>query len=85
MIDEKWKIKTIGSLEPIFRDLFLDDSIKLTETTSPADIDEWDSMAHVTLLASVENAFGVRFSAEDMGRINDVASLLRALQERGAK
>ena len=85
MADADWKIRALKTLEPIFRELFLDDGIKVTETTSPADIDEWDSMAHVTLLASVERAFNVRFTAEDMGRIGDVSTLLQVLQERGAK
>ncbi len=85
MTHEQWKKEALKSLEPIFRELFLDDEIKVSETTSPADIDEWDSMAHVSLLASVERAFGVRFTAEDMSRINDVSTLLLVLQERGAK
>ena len=85
MTDASWKTKALKTLEPIFRELFLDDDIKVTETTSPANIDEWDSMAHVTLLASVERAFNIRFTAEDMGRIGDVSTLLQVLQERGAK
>ena len=85
MTDANWKTKAVKSLEPIFRELFLDDGIKVTETTSPEDIDEWDSMAHVTLLASVERACGVRFTAEDMGRIGDVSTLLEVLREHGAK
>ena len=85
MTDANWNTRALKLLEPIFRELFLDDGIKVTETTSPEDIDEWDSMAHVTLLASVERAFGVRFTAEDMGRIGDVSTLLQVLQERGAE
>jgi len=84
-MDDAWKARTLKTLETIFRELFLDDSIRLTETSSPADIDEWDSMAHVTLLSMVERAFGVRFTAEDMGSIQDVSGLLQTLHARGAK
>lgn len=84
-MDENWKNTTLKALEPIFREQFLDDSITVKESTSPADIEEWDSMAHVALLSSVESSFGVRFTAEDMGRIINVATLLAALLERGAK
>jgi len=84
-MDDAWKARTLKTLETIFRELFLDDSIRLAESSSPADIDEWDSMAHVTLLSMVERTFGVRFTAEDMGSIQDVSGLLRALHERGAK
>ena len=83
-MDNAWKTRALKMLEPIFRDLFMDESITLSETSSPADINEWDSMAHVTLLSSVERAFGVRFTAEEMGSIQDVATLLQVLNEHAA-
>jgi len=83
-MDNAWKTRTLKKLEPLFRELFMDNAIRLTEGSSPADIDEWDSMAHVTLLSMVERAFGVRFSAEEMGSIQDVATLLQTLHARGA-
>jgi len=83
-MDNAWKASTLKKLEPVFRELFMDDSIRLSESSSPADIDDWDSMAHVTLLSMVERVFGVRFTAEDMGSIEDVATLLRTLHARGA-
>lgn len=84
-MDEKWKTRTLSELRPIFADLFLDDNLRITETTSPADIDEWDSMAHVSLLTAVESRFGLRFTAEEMGGIADVATLLKVLHAHGVK
>jgi len=75
---------TLKTIEAIFRDIFMDDSINLSETTSPEDIDEWDSLAHVTLLSSIERKFCVRFTAEEMGSIQDISTLLKVLNERGA-
>ena len=73
----------LKQLESIFRDQFLDDSIQLRESSSPDDIEAWDSLAHINLLAAVESAFAVRFSAEEMGDIADVAGLLSALAGKG--
>jgi len=72
--------ESLKTIEVIFRDFFLDSSLKVTENTSPLEIEEWDSLAHINLLSSVESAFSVRFTAEEMGQINDVASLLNALE-----
>jgi acyl carrier protein len=85
MLDEHWKATALTELQPIFRALFLDDKLVISENTSPADIEEWDSLAHVTLLSAVEAKFGVRFSAEDMGRINDVSTLLDVLWRAGGR
>ena len=81
-MNDTWKKNALGKIETIFRDHFLDDSLRVDETTTPADIEEWDSLAHINLLAAVESEFGVRFSADDMAGIDSVASLLTALARR---
>ena len=75
--------KILKQLESVFRDHFFDDSIILTQESSPEDIEAWDSLAHVNLLLVVEATFGVRFTAEEMGDINDVAALLAVLARKG--
>jgi acyl carrier protein len=75
----------LRELQPIFRELFADERLVISETTSPADIEEWDSMAHVSLLTEVEERFGVRFTAEEMGRTTDVSALLDVLRRKGSR
>ncbi len=83
MTGENWRIQMLRELQPIFRELFCDERLVISETTSPADIEEWDSMAHVSLLTDVEKRFGVRFTAEEMGRTIDVSALLDVLRRKG--
>lgn len=81
-MNETWKTSALHKIESIFRDHFLDDRLRVSEATTPADIDEWDSLAHINLLAAIEAAFGVRFSADDMADIDSIASLLSVLDRR---
>ena len=53
-------------LNEVFRDVFDDDSITVSETTTANDIDDWDSLEHINLINSVEQKFGIKF---DMGQI----------------
>ena len=46
-------------LEEVFRDVFDDDGIVLYEDTTADDIDDWDSIEHITLIAAVEKEFGM--------------------------
>ena len=84
MTGENWRIQMLRELQPIFRELFGDERLVISETTSPADVEEWDSMAHVSLLTEVEKRFGVRFTAEEMGRTTDVSALLDVLRRKGS-
>ena len=40
-------------LTQVFRDFFDDDSIVIDEDTTADDIDDWDSLSHITLMSAV--------------------------------
>lgn len=39
------------------------------------DIDEWDSVAHLVLVSEIEEAFGVRFKAEEIVELTNLERL----------
>ncbi len=53
-------------LNEVFRDVFDDEEITVTDTTTADDIEDWDSLEHINLLAAVEQEFGMKFN---MGQI----------------
>lgn len=81
-MNDAWKKDALVKIEAIFRDHFLDDSLRISEASSPSDVDEWDSLAHINLLAAVESEFAVHFSADDMAEIDSVSALLVALDRK---
>jgi len=83
-MDNAWKQNALKIIEKIFQEQFFDDSLCITEYTTPAEIEEWDSLAHVNLLAAIENAFDIRFTAEDMANIDSIYVLISTMAERGA-
>ena len=48
-------------LTEVFQDVFDDDGIVLSDSTSAEDIEDWDSLSHITLLSSIEEEFGLHF------------------------
>lgn len=76
-------IDIIKKIKPIFQDIFLDDSLVITESTSPESIEEWDSLAHISLLSAIEQELKMQFTAEDMSNIQNVAGMLSVIKERG--
>jgi acyl carrier protein len=56
----------------------------VTDATSNATVEAWDSLSHVTLILALEAEYGVSFSAEDALTMTNVGAIKRVLQTYGA-
>ena len=68
-------------LTGIFQDVFDDGDITISETTTAAEIDGWDPLTHITLLATVEEEFGVKFSMKAVQHLQNVGELAELIAE----
>ncbi|MEG3030546.1 MAG: acyl carrier protein [Oscillospiraceae bacterium] len=69
-------------LTVIFRDIFDDEEIQLTEATTAQDIEDWDSLEQINLLVAIEKKFNIKFKIEDvshLANVGDMASLVAKL------
>ena len=67
-------------LNEIFSDVF-DEEITVTAETTSADIEDWDSLTHITLISEVEDAFDIKFSMKDvlgMKNVGEMADIIEA-------
>lgn len=68
----------------IFRDEFDDDSIVLTDATVAGDVDGWDSLMHISLLAAIEDAFDFKFEMKDVVGMKNVGEMLDIIERETA-
>jgi acyl carrier protein len=66
-------------LNAIFRDVFDDEDLVVDGDTTAKHVVGWDSLAHVRLLLTVERAFGVRFAASEIAKLDRVGDLVSLL------
>ena len=59
----------MSELQEVFRSVFDDDELVITDSMSAVDIDGWDSMAHINLLIALEKRFGIRLAPADIAAI----------------
>ncbi len=75
-----------SGLQDVFRRVFHDDEIEVGDATTAADIDGWDSMAHINLIVAIEKRFGVKFTAAEIasmrGEGQNVGHLARLLETK---
>ncbi len=67
-------------LTPIFRDIFDDDELEARAEMTAKDVPGWDSLRNIRLMLTVERSFGVRLSALEIGKLQNVGELIGLLR-----
>ncbi len=66
-------------LEEVFRQVFDNDALALRDEMKAADIEGWDSVAHINLMFGIEQAFGIRFKGNELADMNNIGELKQFL------
>jgi len=66
-------------MQNIFRDIFDNDSLVISEQTSAVDIDAWDSLNNIQLIVAIEHQFGIKFDSEEMTSWKNVGDMITCI------
>ncbi len=69
------KAEVLEKLTPIFRTVFKEENLEVTESLTANDVSKWDSLSNVLMLDEVEKAFDVKFKFKDISKLNNVGDL----------
>ena len=75
------RVEIFEKLNDVFREYFDDDSIIVTDATTAADIDDWDSLEHINLLVAIEREFGIKFTLGETSEMKNVGEMVTAISE----
>ena len=74
--------KIFETLNEVFRDVFDDESIVVEEETTADDIEDWDSLEHINLVAAVEQELGVKFTMGQVVTMKNVGEMVDIILEQ---
>ena len=69
-------------LEAVFREVFDDDALQLTDTVDRESLEPWDSLGHIRLVSAIEEAFGITFTLEDIETMTSAPQILERIAAR---
>jgi len=70
------------ALNHVLRTVLEDDTIALTPQTTAEDVEGWDSMNHIFIVAELEKRFGLKFKAAEMEELKNVGELAALLHRK---
>lgn len=70
------------NLNEVFQDVFDDSTITVSDNTTAADIEDWDSLEHINLVVAVEKCFGIKFNMGEVTTMKNVGQMVDIILER---
>ena len=71
--------ENLNKLTDIFRTLFNYPDLVLHDGLVAADVPGWDSFNHINLIISIEEEFGVKFTNDEVAKMQNVGDLKKIL------
>lgn len=75
------RIQVLNKLQEIVRDVLDNEEVVLQEETCMEDVEEWDSVAHMTVIAMLENEIGVQFDIDKIANAKTVKAMIDMVVE----
>jgi acyl carrier protein len=69
-------------VEEIFREELELDDLVLTDETTADDVEEWDSLSHIQLVAAMEEAFGIEFKSREILSWENIGDLIDSIEKK---
>jgi acyl carrier protein len=69
-------------LESVFQAVFNNDELMLADETTAADVEGWDSVAHINLMFSIEGEFGIQFTGNELAEFRNIGELKQYITDR---
>jgi len=73
---------TASRLASIFAEVLSLPEHRIHADLAPVDVDQWDSVGHVMLVAAVEQEFSIHFEVDEIMEFTNFQSILSAVDRR---
>lgn len=69
-------------LSKIFRGIFDDSRVVITDETTAKDVKGWDSVSHIDMICMVEEAFKVKLTTKEVSSLENVGELISVIERK---
>lgn len=76
------KVEILSRLTPVFRKVFGDNTLVITDQLSALDVEKWDSLSHMLLISEVENEFTIKFKLKDLNKMANVGDMIAIIESK---
>lgn len=72
----------LNNVQNVFRKVFDRDDLVLRPEMTAADVENWDSMAHIQLIFAIEREFKIKFQNSEIKALKKVGDIVDFVQAK---
>lgn len=76
------KEQVLKILNEVFCQIFDDEELVIDESTTAADIEDWDSLEHINLIVACEKKFSIKFDISEIGKMKNVGDMVAMIVKK---
>jgi acyl carrier protein len=69
-------------LTNIFKEVFDEETLVLSDEMTADDVEAWDSLSHVNLMIAIEIAFDIEFKQSEIQNFANVGELILGIEQK---
>ena len=73
----------IAAITPVFREVFEDDALVVHRDLDANQLDNWDSLNHITLIVELETVTNISFTTDELASMATVGDMIDLLDQKG--
>ncbi len=72
----------LKEVNEIFKDVLDNEDVVISFDTVASDVDDWDSLNHIQLIAAIEKAFHIKFTSTEIYQFKNVGEMISSINKK---
>ena len=76
------RVVLLEKISEIVMDVTDAEDVVLTDSSVPADVEDWDSLNHIQIVVEIEKEYGIRFSTQEIQSFQNVGDVANMIEQK---
>lgn len=76
------KTEITNKLTPVFKKVFNNDTLIISDELNANDVEGWDSLTHMLLITEIESVFAIKFKLKDLNKMKNVGDMINIINSK---
>lgn len=75
-------LSILSEIKSIVRNVIGNDSIEINMDSVASDVNGWDSLAHITIVVSIEALYSIKFNLTELQNIKEISGFIDLIKSK---